>query len=165
MTTFTGSIPTIASGDTTTVPTNLATYRDALKAASEAWTSYTPAWTASVNPAIGNGTQVWKYLRVNKLVIGRIQITMGSTTTFGTGNWVFGLPVAAHADYTANMSANGKGMALDASVPAFNQLAAIWQTSTTIAVLTSANTSLSSTVPWTWTTSDKFSLDFEYEAA
>lgn len=96
MTLFTGTIPTIASGDTTTVPTNLATYRDALKGASEAWTAFTPTWTGvTANPALGNGSFTGTaYARVNKLVHFRIVLTMGSTTTYGTGQWIFTPPVA-----------------------------------------------------------------------
>jgi hypothetical protein len=95
VTVFTGTIPTISAGDTTTVPTNLATYRDALKGASEAWTSYTPTWTAaSVNPVLNNGSFTGSaYARINKLVIFRIVLTMGSTTTYGTGAWRLTLPV------------------------------------------------------------------------
>ena len=55
MTTWTGTIPTLAPGDTTAVTTGLATYADALQALSEAWTTYTPTWSASTPPAIGDG--------------------------------------------------------------------------------------------------------------
>jgi hypothetical protein len=100
VTTFTGSIPTIASGDTTTVPTSLATYRDALKALSEAWTAYTPAWTATgTNPTLGNGTIVGHYSRVNKRVDFWIKLTVGSTTSIGSGTYILTLPVAPISGY------------------------------------------------------------------
>lgn len=57
-----------------------------------AWTSYTPTWTASVNPAIGNGTLTGAYLIMGKTLFFRIYMLAGTTTTFGTGEWSFGLP-------------------------------------------------------------------------
>ncbi len=166
MTTFTGTIPTIASGDTTTVPTNLATYRDALKAVSEAWTSYTPTWTASVNPAIGNGTRTGKYIQVNKLVTFRIQVTMGSTTTYGTGNWVFSLPVATHSDYASGMMM-GNALAFDTSAPSFTQVIPVWLSSTSIHIPlgNGTNTDVSATSPFTWASGDKLTISGTYEAA
>lgn len=97
MTTFTGTIPTFTAGDTTTVPTNLNTLRDALKALSEARTSFGTGanWTATTtNPTIGNGTWVGKYLQVNKYVDFWVTITVGSTTTVGSGIYQITLPVA-----------------------------------------------------------------------
>lgn len=95
MTLFTGTIPTIASGDTTTVPANLATYRDALKALSEAWTTFTPTWTATTtNPVLNNGTITGHYAQINKTVLFWIKLTVGSTTTVGSGIYQLTLPVA-----------------------------------------------------------------------
>jgi len=65
-----------------------------------AWTSYTPSWTAaSVNPAIGNGTAEGYYKVIGKTCFVRGNIVMGSTTTFGTGEWYVSMPLtASHAD-------------------------------------------------------------------
>lgn len=58
-----------------------------------AWTTYTPAWTGSSgNPAIGNGTLQGAFKAIGKTLHLRIDVAMGSTTTFGTGHWEFGLP-------------------------------------------------------------------------
>lgn len=97
MTTFSGTVPTIASGDTTTVPTNLATYRDVLKAATEAWSTFGSAssLTASTtSPVLNNGTWVGRYRQLNKTVDFWIRITIGSTTTVGSGIYQITLPVA-----------------------------------------------------------------------
>jgi len=57
------------------------------------WTSFTASWTAvSVNPAIGNGTLTANYRRRGDTAEIEYQITAGSTTTFGTGDWIFGVP-------------------------------------------------------------------------
>jgi hypothetical protein len=166
VTTFTGSIPTIASGDTTTVPTNLATYRDALKAASEAWTAYTPTWTGTTtNPAIGDGTLVGAYARVNKLIHCRINLTMGGTTTYGSGNWIFALPVATHAGYGGINSHLAGGVAIDVSVPTVAPLIAIGVTSTTVVGVTTTAGAFLGSGTFAWASGDKVSFSLTYEAA
>ena len=57
------------------------------------WQSYTVSWTAeSTNPAIGNGTLIGRYTQIGKTVMGSIYLICGSTTTYGSGAWSFGLP-------------------------------------------------------------------------
>lgn len=60
-----------------------------------AWAAYVPTWTASVtNPTLGNGTAQGRYKQVGKIVHFVLEIVGGSTTTFGSGTYSFGLPVA-----------------------------------------------------------------------
>lgn len=169
MTVFTGTIPTIASGDTTTVPTNLATYRDALKGAADAWTAYTPTWTAtSVNPAIGNGSFTGSaYMRVNKLVTFRIVLNYGSTTSGGTGQWLLALPVtpinAGRPSFIADM--------LDTGVNNYTGRLVITAGSITAQLLTAGTSAggpdraVSATVPFTFGTGDQLTITGTYEAA
>jgi hypothetical protein len=71
-----------------------------LKEIGDAWTAYTPAWTASTtNPTIGNGTIVGRWISAGKMVLFKIQVTIGTTTTLGTGNYSITLPTAAHFRY------------------------------------------------------------------
>ncbi len=57
--------------------------------------SYTPTWTAqSANPSLGNGTLVGSYFQKGLLVDVFLNLTIGSTTTLGTGLWLFSLPFA-----------------------------------------------------------------------
>lgn len=57
--------------------------------------SYTPVWTSSgTAPAIGNGSVSGSFCRVGNLVQFAMVITFGSTSTFGTGEYYFSLPVA-----------------------------------------------------------------------
>jgi hypothetical protein len=68
---------------------------DILTALTAAWTSYTPSWTASAGtPAIGNGSLAGAYRQMGKTVDFTINLTAGSTTTFGTAgaHWILGLP-------------------------------------------------------------------------
>lgn len=67
--------------------------RDQFNSIFAAWTSYTPTWTAATtNPVLGNGTLVGRYLKVGRTCTAHINLTMGSTTTYGAGNYSFALP-------------------------------------------------------------------------
>ena len=60
------------------------------------WQSYTPTWTAdTTNPAIGNGTLAGRYVVIGKLCTYVLGLVMGTTTTYGSGNWAFSLPINA----------------------------------------------------------------------
>lgn len=62
------------------------------------WTAFTPTWTASgTPPALGNGSISGAYCQVGKLIVCRGQLTMGNTTTFGTGAYSISLPAPAAA--------------------------------------------------------------------
>lgn len=68
-----------------------------------AYTAYTPVWSSSgTAPAIGNGTITGAYTQIGKRVEVRIYVTFGSTTTFGSGNFYFSLPVTARAINSTN---------------------------------------------------------------
>lgn len=170
MTAFTGTIPTIASGDTTTVPTNLATYRDALKAASEASTSYTPSWTASAGvPAVGNGTLTGKYAQVNKWVDFRIELTFGTTTTMGTAGSVqrFTLPVTP----VSTQRHRFLGTAYDNGVGDYTVYFRWVSTGPYLEVVAQPTTAgggdrtVTNTVPFTWGATDVLMVQGRYEAA
>jgi hypothetical protein len=69
-----------------------------------AWSSYTPVWSAlGTAPAIGNGTMAGRYMKVGRTCHMAIKLTPGSTTTYGTGNYLWTLPfpaALAGVDYT-----------------------------------------------------------------
>lgn len=57
------------------------------------WISYTPTWSAqSTAPSLGNGSLIGRYMKIGRTVYVFIRLTVGSTTTFGTGSWSFSLP-------------------------------------------------------------------------
>lgn len=67
------------------------------------WVSYDivgTTWTgASSNPAIGNGTFTAKYKTLGgNLILYVAYIVTGTTTTYGSGTWRFGLPFNASSD-------------------------------------------------------------------
>lgn len=82
------------------------TARDPNSAVDIPLTTYTPAWTASsVNPSLGNGTLLGNWSRRRDMIRVNILLTIGSTTTLGTGNWIFSLPFVR--DSGGNMPAVG----------------------------------------------------------
>jgi hypothetical protein len=62
-----------------------------------AWRSYSISWTTDgvTQPVIGNGSLTGAYKQIGKIVFVRVKLNCGSTTTFGTGAWQFGLPITA----------------------------------------------------------------------
>lgn len=57
--------------------------------------AYTPTWTSSgTAPAIGNGTITGQYSRQGKMADVLIKMTLGSTSTAGTGTYYWSLPFA-----------------------------------------------------------------------
>jgi hypothetical protein len=61
-----------------------------------AWTAYTATWSASgTQPAIGNGALLGYYSKIGRQVTMSINVTSGSTTTYGSGSYAFALPFAA----------------------------------------------------------------------
>lgn len=130
------------------------------------WQSWVPTWT---NFTTGNGTLNYaKYLQIGKDVHFRLKFTLGSTSVV-SGNIIFSLPVTANADYSsATDMPTASGQLNDATAnrwqprPCFNS-------TTTVAVFyqnSSANiANISSTAPFTWTTSDQVMISGVYEAA
>lgn len=59
----------------------------------EEWTDYAVSWTAATtNPTLGNGTLSAKYIHHGKLIIYKVSLVWGSTTSGGTGSWRFDAP-------------------------------------------------------------------------
>jgi hypothetical protein len=138
-----------------------------------AWTSFTPVWTAvTTDPAIGNGTIQGKFCRVNKLIVAQISATFGSTTTYGSGHFLFEYPVESVAPTTAFDRILSSGHFFDASGAGSYPLQASCQSvsTTEFRVQVFSNASqviqvLGATVPLTLASTDTFQINFCYEAA
>lgn len=76
---------------------------DAAQFQMAAWATYTPTWTNSGGaPTLGNGTIVGGYRRAGTTLHLRGQLSIGSTTTVGTGDIRMSLPsgmTASSAQY------------------------------------------------------------------
>jgi hypothetical protein len=67
--------------------------------------TYVPAWTSTgTAPVIGNGTKSGYWWVSGDWIDVMIEITMGSTTTFGTGSWSYSLPTGVAAPLTMGTS-------------------------------------------------------------
>ncbi len=128
------------------------------------WPSWTPTWTVLT---VGNGVNASSYIKIGKTIIARIQFTLGSTSSMGTGTPTFTLPVPA----VALVSSCYLGLVrlnTSTSSPGIVRLA-----STTTADIKSqlasgtylAEDQLSATVPGTWTAASTISGTFIYEAS
>jgi len=133
-----------------------------------AWVSYTPVWTAaSSNPSLGNGTATGQYKLIGKTCFVRGNIVMGTTTTFGSGEWYVSMPfTASNADailMTAQLLDNGTAWynaVLNGARAGFNFRTAIqFQTSSGVA------NDVNATSPFTWASSDRFLWNGSYEIA
>ena len=131
-----------------------------------AWTSYTPVWTAaSVNPVIGNGSLQGWYKVIGKTCFVRGNIVMGTTTTFGSGEWYVSMPVtASHADailMAVTLLDNGTAWynaTMAGARAGFNYKAPIQYQS---AGLTAND--VNATQPFTWASTDRFIWNGSYE--
>lgn len=72
------------------------------------WKSYTPTWgvVSGTAPSIGNGTIVGRERRVGDFQEIEITITSGTTTTYGSGTYLFGLPTGITADTSQSNGVN-----------------------------------------------------------
>ena len=127
-----------------------------------AYETYTPTWSGLT---VGNGTQAFYYGRINKLVYGYGTLTLGSTSSV-TGPVTFTLPVTARSTVVW-----GNTRLTDAGNADYQGLCG--DSSTTAARVTALKTdgtylqtvALSSTVPFTWGSTDTITVYFLYEAA
>jgi len=131
--------------------------------------SYTPTLTGLT---LGNGTMSARYMQIGKRVFGDLIIVFGTTTTV-TGSVSFTLPVTANSFYNSmthmpfgECSLVDEGTAIYKATLDANSST----TSATIYVHVASgtyltDTTISSTVPFTWGSSDKIGAAFSYEVA
>lgn len=131
-----------------------------------AWLTFSPAWTATgTNPVIGNGSIVGRYIQLGKTVFLRASITMGSTTTYGSGQYILSLPVTAAAGSIQLADAfyfNGTNYRGYARMPAGATTLSLFAPNTTAGA---ADRVVSSTVPFTFASTNSISVSGCYEAA
>lgn len=133
-----------------------------------AWSTYTPAWTgASSNPVLGNGTIAGRYKLIgDKTCLVQIKLTMGSSTTYGSGNFLFSLPTGTNQETTA-LFPLGQAIVCDASPVNRYTADVLVNTSSTVLLFSNAQpgAGVTSASPITFTTSDTIFMSFAYELA
>jgi len=131
-----------------------------------AWQSYTVSWTAATtNPSIGNGTLAGRYVQIGKTVICSISLVMGSTTTYGSGNWSLSLPKTV---VSVSVRYIGQFTIYDASPGgnyAGNAMVGSNQSAINLFVRDQGGSGLNSTTPHTWASDDELFLTIVYETA
>lgn len=131
------------------------------------WATYTPAWSSTgTQPVLNNGTLTGRWARNGNVIFYMIKLTIGSTTTIGTGNYVFSAPVsvASTTDFLGDAFAgdNSVGSAGYSVGRAFlgagGSIGAYFGNTVGASALTNAN-------PMTWANGDRLWLSGFYEAA
>jgi hypothetical protein len=132
-----------------------------------AWTTYSPAWTAAAsNPSIGNGTLTGRYKQIGKTTFVYVKMQAGSSTTFGSGQWRFSLPVNASASANAilptTMLDNGsfwyQGLAYTEYEGDASYVVPVWNRGAT------GSLPVDATTPYTWATTDSLAFSGSYES-
>jgi hypothetical protein len=133
------------------------------------WVAYVPVWTgATTNPVLNNGTIAGRYMRQGDLVVCQGKLSIGSTTTFGSGTYSISLPVQA-ANLLGGNSIIGSAWIRDSTGADFNALAL--EGATTFTLRPGASATYAGNVTWTPTTpvtlanTDWVSWLLTYEAA
>ena len=132
------------------------------------------AWTPTlVNMTLGNGTIVARYARVGDMVTARFNWTFGSTSSIDSAANTISLPVTASSSgYAQNDSPLGILIMRDDTATAKFVGGVYWNSSTVVKPHVNKSDAtyvtalgISSTIPFTWTTSDTLSFVATYEAA
>lgn len=158
---------TWGTGETVTAALLNQEIRDQLNSMFDAWTPYTPTWTGSTtNPVLGNGSIAGRYLKIGRTCHVQIELYMGSSTTYGSGGWLLGLPAAASAaggnrigPVHAFQSSRVAGQIVIAPSAAVGLL--LFPASTSASFLSGA----SGTVPFTWASGGRIFVSMTYETA
>lgn len=125
--------------------------------------TYTPAWTAdTTDPTLGNGTLLGSYVLHGGLCTANVQLTIGSTTTFGTGRWRFSLPVAA-APAAEMAPALGAALVFDAGTNWRAGISKVVAAGAYMdATIDSTATPVDATTPMVWAAGDVLYLSVTY---
>ena len=132
------------------------------------WQDYTVEWTASItNPDIGDGVLLGKYTLIGKACTLAINMIAGSTTTFGSGGWMFSLPFTTGIYASVNNNHVGSGIIRDVSPQTQYILTPTLNRSVTvIQYFRPLNGSvITSTSPITWAVGDYLHFQITYEIA
>ena len=139
-----------------------------------AWQTYSPTWTTSgTQPSIGNGTLTGRYIKIGRLVFCKIFFQAGSSTTFGTGGWLFALPFNnSTVDYPTGHHTVGECYLEDNAVVGYVGVIRILSTQQNkiqLSAMTATGTwagdsTVTATVPFTWANTDWFTSWFFYES-
>lgn len=118
---------------------------------------YAPQWTASsVNPSIGNGSLTGRYQLIQDRLFVDVSQSMGSTTTYGTGEFMYSMPFSAANNSVAYI---GSAYALDAGTAYRHGAVRAGSNDRTMIIYSLGGASgWGSAVPHTWANTDTLQL-------
>lgn len=121
----------------------------------------TPTWASSgTQPAIGNGTLTSSFAVTDGVCFETFRITIGSTTTYGTGDWTLS------TTFPATQTAIGSLYMKDASGNHWVGICRLASGAQAIAMYAdNVANGVNATVPFTWATSDFLEATISYRIA
>ena len=116
----------------------------------------------SSNPSLGNGTESYTAYRDNDHIVARGKITMGSTTTFGSGDWY--VQLAGAQNVNAVMNAYGVALIFDQSAGQLIPCACFIASGTNKIYFIAPSTTgqVDSATPMTWAQNDTIEFHIRY---
>ncbi len=142
------------------------------------WFAYTPTWTsAGTQPDIGNGTLVGRFTINGKTVVVQVRFVVGNSSTMGTSDYYWALPVTANTGQPVALAAPRGGIGdwagADSGVSDYGGIVRMSDTAATKVELSYPNIgsgvsgrytgAVGQTQPFTWGTNDNFAMQFMYE--
>lgn len=126
---------------------------------------YVPVWSSTGTAvSLGDGTIYGRYALLGRMVHVYIELTMGSTTTYGTGTYRFSLPIASDGRLWFM-----PGLSFDTSVTGYEDITGIVTGAGSLLVelrtLTTVGASLAvvtNDTPITFATGDKLVINGRY---
>lgn len=121
--------------------------------------TYTPVWSATGTAvSLGNGTITGAYTKVGNMVTVYVVLTMGSTTTYGTGNYHVTLPFT--------VAKTSLGVAQGYNLGVGNEIFFPYAPATGnyVQFFTSSNTLVGQLVPHTWKSGDQIEFSITFSA-
>jgi hypothetical protein len=133
-----------------------------LSTLTSAWTAFTPT-LSNTGFALGNGAAAGRYIELNKMVLYTGRVTMGSTTTFGTGTYVADLPLSCRG---GTQMYTGSAYLHDASTASGRRSGAtIVNSTTSIRFISGGGGEVTQAVPFTFAQDDYIQWLLFYERA
>ena len=124
------------------------------------WFAYTPTWGGyTTNPVLNNGTLVGKVKVDGSTMTVKFELFCGASTTYGTGNYYFTLPVNpanSRQDVGSSWFLNGGTARIGVSIYNF-------QGASGVEFVSSTNSSVGNTSPATWASGDRLNAFFAYQ--
>jgi hypothetical protein len=118
--------------------------------------TYTPVWESSgTAPSLGNGAITGRYVRVGDLCFFYINVTMGTTTTYGTGVYYLTLPFSMTS---SNFFGSGYSMPLNDGIAWYHGYfpsTVVYGLTNKVAMIRDDGTPIQNNSPFTFGTNDQ----------